>query len=120
MDAIERLSRILNAPGTVPERYYRRNVIQYELVSYVATCVALWFSGNTSVLVTFLARADAAFQKLESHLDQNYAEIVKEYLEVVANELAKLDSLTDGQKAELPSRLLTQRTQMGTRTARDS
>ena len=45
-EEIGTLQRLLNDPQVLPSRYLRRNVVQYELVSYVNQTVALWISGN--------------------------------------------------------------------------
>ena len=105
-EEIEQLHRELNAPGRLPERYYRRNVVQYELVSYLASTVALWTSGNYSALITFLDRAHDAFGRLLPHLDVEYASFVSRYLRVVSHYLAASEHISTDEKARLPADLI--------------
>ena len=105
-ERIEELHRQLNSPGRIPERYYRRNVVQYELVSYLAAIVALWTSRNLPVLHTFLDRASEALERLRPHLDDSYAEFVGGYLRALAQHLLSCDDLPADLKSSLPRRLL--------------
>ncbi len=105
-EQIDELHRQLNSPGRMPESYYRRNVIQYELVSYIAAIVALWTSRNLPVLHTFLLRASDAFERLRPQLDEDYAKFVLAYLKVLARYLETLDELPGDLKTSLPRHLL--------------
>jgi hypothetical protein len=90
----------------VPEKYYRRNVVQYELVSYLAAIVALWTSRNLPGVHTFLRRASDALDRLRPHLDGTCAEFVDAYLSTLAHHLASSGDLSDDLKSSLPRRLL--------------
>jgi hypothetical protein len=105
-DQIQELHRELNAPGRVPEKYYRRNTAEYELVSYLASMVALWTSGNLLVLQLFLSRASEALERLRPNLETGYAEFVDRYLRVMARYLSASSDLSVDVKAGLPRRLL--------------
>jgi hypothetical protein len=105
-ERIEELHRHLNSPGRMPERYYRRNVVQYELVSYLAAIVALWTSRNLPVLHLFLDRASEALDRLRPKLDEAYAEFVETYLKAMAQYLLSSDDLSADLKSSLPRRLM--------------
>jgi hypothetical protein len=108
-EQIEELHRQLNAAGRLPEKYYRRNTMQYELVSYLAAMVALWTSKNLPVLQLFLSRASATFDRLRPELETDYAELVDKYLRIVAEYLASSSDLTDDLKSLIPMHLLEDR-----------
>jgi len=98
---IDQLNRELHAPGRVPDGYYRRNVVQYELVSYLTAIVALWNSQNYSMVAVFYSRAHSALARLRPRLHADYASFVERYLSTVVSFLRNVEDLPEAARARL-------------------
>lgn len=77
---IEHWIEILN--NTTPKKYYRRNMPQYEFVTYINHTFSLFQGRNFEVVFTFLNRCICYLEipKNKKALDRFYLENAKEYL----------------------------------------
>jgi hypothetical protein len=78
---IEELQQQVTSPEVLPAAYLRRNVPQYELVSYINHTVALWLGGNMLGVATFVRRARVALDEVGPFLEQPYRDAVTSYLD---------------------------------------
>jgi hypothetical protein len=70
----------LNHADVIDGRYYRRNVVEYPLVTAVNHIVALRRSANLPGMITFLSRAREELPAIETRLNAPYLEAVRAYL----------------------------------------
>ena len=78
---IEELATLLNAPRLVGNGWLRRNVAQYEFVTYANHIIAMYYTQNLDRLPLFLRRA-ARYLDSDSaaYLTEEYCAIASEFI----------------------------------------
>ena len=91
---------LLNSKDLVESKWYRRNTIHYELLSYVNHIVALYISARFDAIPTFLHRA-SSFLKSErgEHITGRYRDTVEAYLTAMAQFVRAQPNLSDGSRS---------------------
>ena len=90
-----------NHADVIDGRYYRRNVVEYPLVSAVNHIVALRQSGNLLGVITFLSRAREELPAIEGRLNAPYREAVRAYLVSMRGYLLASPDLDPSDKEEV-------------------
>ena len=92
IDEIEKCHQYLNDSDLIDLKYYRRNMVAYEYVSYINHIVACYYSKNYEVMTTFFCRAKKFIAKNgEKYIDEKYTEMTKKYLDLVQSFIIDLN-----------------------------
>jgi len=82
----------LNSPEVIPGGWYRRNVSQYEILSYINHIIALQIAGNWDTAPLFVRRAAKFLAKpVAEHLTPEYRALAIEFLRAAATDLRRED-----------------------------
>lgn len=84
-DRIEELAALLNAPRFVGNGWLRRNVAQYEFVTYINHIVAMYYTQNGDSMPIFLRRAAKYLSSGNAgYLTDEYCAIAREFVAALA------------------------------------
>jgi hypothetical protein len=85
-NVIALLERRLSSPEVVPQQWYRRNHVNYELLSYLNHILALRLSGNNETMALFVTRATdfISSSTKNQHLTPEFKSLAHEYLQTIS------------------------------------
>ena len=80
---------------STPSSYYKRNHLQYELVSYLNSCIALYLAEQEEICSRFLCRSkDYLTTKSDVELDTRFEENVHSFLSELEAQLVSSGKLS--------------------------
>lgn len=101
---LERFHAALNRDDLLPERAFRRNVVEYDLVCHVNNIVALFISENFGPMPLLVARA---FEHMAQHPASaeltRYYETVHKYLRQIVYHLKSFVGATEWDEERIPA-----------------
>jgi hypothetical protein len=109
VERVRTLGLRMNAPGSLPVAWYRRNAVAYPLVSYATMALAAFLSGNGSVASLFALRAAREFPRVSGVSGTSHTAAIQGihgFLEALAEALQGSPSVSPEERERLRTAFL--------------